>query len=227
MSYTKQQFVSKAKLYASQLNAMDDQIALNAAAIADLMYQPVEITAFSASPSQAEKGSTVTSVTLSYTMNKAPESGTLDGTARELDDSGTIALTGLSLTANKTWTLAVTDEREATASKTAALSFLNKAHWGTAAAPGTVDSAFLLGLPGSALASGKGRTITVNAGTGEYVWYAVPSSFGACAFNVGGFDGGFTKVSTISHTNASGHTENYDVYRSDNAALGSTTVKIS
>ena len=46
-------------------------------------------------------------------------------------------------------------------------------------------------------------------------------------FNVGGFDGGFFKVSTQDYTNPSGHTESYQVWRSDNAGLGQTTVKVS
>ncbi|WP_157796132.1 hypothetical protein [Thomasclavelia cocleata] len=52
----------------------------------------------------------------------------------------------------------------------------------------------------------------------------MPARYGAVNFNVGGFDGGFTKVATIEFTNASGYTENYDIYKSDNANLGTQTV---
>ena len=196
--------------------------------IADILYEAIAISSFTVSPSTAEMGSTVSSATLAYSLNKVPESATLDGNSQTIENvSGTIGLTGLSLTANKTWTLAVTDAREATATKTATLSFLNRVYYGAASAPGTINSTFLLGLTGSVLTGSKSRTITENAGSGKYIWYAVPSRFGACSFNVGGFDGGFTKVSTFSHTNASGYSENYDVYRSDNAGLGSTTVKVT
>ena len=228
MSYTKQSFKSGDTLYAAALNAMDNQIAANAAAIADLQYSPMAISAFSVSPSQAEIGSTVTSATLSYTMNKKPTSATLDSAAQTVSQaSGSISLTGLSLTQNKTWTLAATDERSATASKTATLSFLNKAHYGVAGAQDTINSTFLLGLANGVLTSARARTFTVNAGANQYIWYAVPSSFGACAFTVGGFTGGFTKMATITHTNASGAQASYDVYRSDNAGLGATTVTVS
>ena len=228
MSYTKQNFQSGATLYASELNAMDNQIYANAAAIADLQYSAIDISAFSASPSQAELGSTVSSVTLSYTMNKKPTSATLDGSAQTISQaSGTISLTGLSLAANKTWTLAATDERNATSSKTATLSFLNKAHYGVAVTPETINSSFLLGLANGVLTASRAMTFTVNAGANQYIWYAVPASFGTCAFTVGGFLGGFVKVITITHTNASGRQASYDVYRSDNAGLGSTTVIVS
>jgi hypothetical protein len=54
----------------------------------------------------------------------------------------------------------------------------------------------------------------------------VPSRFGTCAFTVGGFTGGFQMIATIAFTNASGYTENYDIYRSDYAKLGNTTVTV-
>ena len=55
-------------------------------------------------------------------------------------------------------------------------------------------------------------------------FYAVPTRYGDVSFNVGGFDGGYSKVATIEFTNASGYKENYDIYKSDNANLGNTTV---
>lgn len=78
-----------------------------------------------------------------------------------------------------------------------------------------------------ALQSNKAKTFDVTTGSGQYIWYAIPSRYGTPSFNVGGFDGGFSKVSTVSYTNPSGYTENYDVYRSDNANLGKKTVKVS
>lgn len=197
------------------------------ARVADLEYKPMAISAFGATPSQAEQGSTVSAVALNYTMNKLPASASLDGIAQEITQpTGTIQQTG-AITASRTWTLVAQDERGAVASKSASLAFLWKAYYGAAAAPGTINSAFLLSLANGVLTASRARTFTVNAGAGQYIWYAVPSSFGACSFKVGGFDGGFSKVSTFQHTNASGGVTNYDVYRSDNAALGNTTVVVS
>jgi hypothetical protein len=43
---------------------------------------------------------------------------------------------------------------------------------------------------------------------------------------IGGFDTDFSKVSTVSHTNASGYTTNYNIYKSSNHSLGSITMVI-
>ena len=76
------------------------------------------------------------------------------------------------------------------------------------------------------LQASKGKTFTVNAGENEHIFYAVPSRYGTCMFNVGGFDGGFSKVTTFDFVNASGFKESYDVYKSTNDNLGSTTVTV-
>ena len=211
-------------------------------------YSEMAISAFTVSPANVEKGSTVTSATLSYTMNKTPESATLDGdTVTVSARTGTIDLTGLSLTNNKTWTLAATEaavpgKTQKTATKTATLSFLWKRYFGAAAQPDNIETAtdeeldnFLLGgdgvqvyLPQKELAANKKTTFSANAGVGFYIWYAVPASFGACTFKVGGFEGGFTLVKTFNHTNASKAVpEPYNIYRSDNANLGNTEVTVS
>ena len=70
------------------------------------------------------------------------------------------------------------------------------------------------------------KDLEVNAGAGEKIVYAIPTSFGTPTFNVGGFDGGFTKAQTLEFTNASGYKQSYDVWMSVNAGLGSTAVTV-
>ena len=197
-----------------------------------LEYEPLTLNIFSASPNLAEIGSTVSNVTLNYSMNK-------DATTMKLDDAdvpnttatGSISLTGLSLSANKTWNLKAQDakmeEQSEWVSKNTTLTFTNKIKYGVAAIPGAINDSFLNGLANKVLFTSKLKTITVNAGSGEYIWYALPSSYGTCTFTVGGFTGGFALVSTFNHTNESGATVEYRVYRSDNANLGSTTVTVA
>jgi len=91
---------------------------------------------------------------------------------------------------------------------------------------GTIDEAFIEALANNPLATTKSRTFAVTAGAGEYIWYCFRSAYGAATFFVGGFEGGFSKVATVSVMNAFGFSENYDVYRSDNVALGTTTVEV-
>lgn len=192
--------------------------------LADLMYEPISIEMFTNNVNTVEMGQTVTDVTLSWSYNKTPTTAKLDGTL--IDVSATSkSLTGQTITSNKTYTLAVTDERDASANKTTSISFLNGVYWGVAL-DSTLNSAFILAL-NKGLQSNRSKTFTVNAGVGQYIYYACPARYGACKFNVGGFDGGFSLVSTISFKNASGYTEDYYVYKSDNANLGSTTVKVS
>jgi hypothetical protein len=91
----------------------------------------------------------------------------------------------------------------------------------------TIDSAAVLGLTRK-LQGSKAITFTANAGATQRIAYAFPARYsGVPVFNVGGFEGGFSLASTFQFTNASGYTETYDVYLSDNVNLGSTTVKVS
>lgn len=183
-----------------------------------------------------EKGQSLTQVTLSWSFSKVPAEGTAS-----LTDHGAIsAKTGSTtlsydppVTAGKTWTLTgketpVSGKPQAQVTKSVSVQFLNGVYYGKAAAPASVDSAFILGSGFTkTLSASRVASFSVDAAAGEYIWYALPESIGACAFKVGGFDGGFTLVDTIPFTNASGFSENYRVYRSDNAGLGSTIVSVS
>ena len=122
--------------------------------------------------------------------------------------------------------LHVKDDRGAEATKFGVVQWLNGVYTGAVEAPATIDSAFIRTLTKS-LQGGKDKTFTVNAAAGAYIWYACPVRYGTPNFNVGGFDGGFSKVATFDFTNSSGYTDEYHVWRSDNAGLGRTTVKVS
>lgn len=187
-------------------------------------YKPIAINSFNNNKNTVEMGATVTDVTLNWTLNKKATSLTLDGTSVPVTDVSK-TFTAQSIKANKTYTLKATDEKNATATKTTAITFLNGVYWGAKAEPGTYDSAFVLTLS-KALQGAKAKTFTVNAGAEEYIYYALPSRFGTPTFNVGGFDGGFAKISTIEFTNASGYIENYDIWKSVNSGLGNTNVTV-
>lgn len=178
------------------------------------------ITSFMSNPSFAEKGTTVTDVTLSYNINKPISELTLDESSVTANQSGTIELTGLSLTNDKTWQLSATSTSDETAINSASLIFVNKIFYGTSATPSAINSTFLLTLTGE-LSNIKSRTITVNALDGQYIWYAVPATLGTCSFKVGGFLGGFALVDTITH-----NSESYYIYRSSNFGLGNQTVEV-
>lgn len=230
----------KTKLSAETLNALADEqlsekvvgtnglrhaleyINANFVTQDEFNYKPIAINSFTNNKNTQEMGTTITDVVLNWTLNKKAKTLTLDGTNVSATDTSK-TLTGQNITTNKTFTLRAVDEKDASTTKTTAITFLNGVYWGAKAVPSTYDSAFVLTLT-KGLQANKNKTFTATAGENEYLFYAVPARYGAVNFNVGGFDGGFTKVATIEFTNASGYTENYDIYKSDNANLGTQTV---
>lgn len=201
-----------------------------AAIEAELNYEAIKFTAFVMTPSTTtyELGQSVANVALSWALSKTPVSLTVNGTA--IDASATSYTDTNTYTASKSWTVKATeaDEKAATATRTASINFYNGVYYGVSSngSIDTEDSAEILAFTKN-LRSGKLTSFSVNAGDGEYIYYCLPKRMGTCSFKVGGFDGGFTLQSEGSFTNASGYTETYYIYRSDNAALGSTSVTVS
>ena len=212
---------SKASYLKNKPEHLKERLATLEQNVAELMYKPLSISSFTNSISVAEIGSTVTDINLSWSFNKKPVSVTLDGAVQVAETSGSLALTGLSLTTDKTWTLIGTDEKNAVATKEAKLQFLNGIYYGVSTSIPENLSALT-----KVLTNNKEMTFTVTAGEGEYIWYFCPSRLGECNFNVGGFDGGFESLA-VQLTNESGYTEAYKIYRSVNANLGTTTVTVS
>lgn len=188
-------------------------------------YVPIAITSFTNNKNTVEMGTKITDVILNWALNKDPKTMMINSESITPLSTRTKTYSGKNITQNVTYTLKVTDEKDANATKTTSITFVNGVYWGAKAAPSNYDSAFILGLS-KALQGSKGKTFTVDAAAGQHIFYAVASRYGTCTFNVGGFDGGFTKVATIEFTNSSGYTESYDIYKSVNAGLGNTTVTV-
>ena len=110
-------------------------------------------------------------------------------------------------------------------SNTTTLKFVPKIYWGTSELQ-TYDSNFILGLENSVLTETTQRTINVNAGQSEYIYYVLPSSYTEPKFVFNGFEGGFIKEETITFTNSYGYSSSYDIWRSNHKNLGSLTVTI-
>ena len=213
----------------------------------ELEYLPITMSV-SATPSAIERGTATVNIRFVLTFNQRPvviyinNNGTLEQTIRDLESGTTSYIytrsnvtvansnqtggTGINYSIVAHGTTSDSHSENYTDYQIRIL-IRDKIHWGKAAIPTTINSAFILGLSNSALVSSKSKTFTLTAGANEYVWFASPTHLGTCTFTVGGFTGGFSLVSTISHTNASGGTTNYYVYRSDNANLGSVTVVVS
>lgn len=199
--------------------------------IDDLAYTAIAFVSASATNATNEIGSTVTGTAIIWSFNKEPKAQTIKfgSEAAEVLDKSIRSKTysGKTITSNTSIVITATDERNAQASRTLNITFQPRAYWGVAQNKEIYDSADILALSESALTSTRTRNINVNAGEGEHIIYAIPSSFGTPTFKINGFEGGFVKVGTINFTNASGYSQNYDVYKSVNPNLGSTQVVVS
>lgn len=199
--------------------------------IDDLAYTAIAFMSASATNATNEIGSTVTETVITWYFNKEPKAQTIKfgSEAAEVLDKSIRSKTysGKTITSNTSIVITATDERNAQASRTLNITFQPRAYWGVAQNKEIYDSADILALSESALTSTRTRNINVNAGEGEHIIYAIPSSFGTPTFKINGFEGGFVKVGTINFTNASGYSQNYDVYKSVNPNLGSTQVVVS
>ena len=197
----------------------------------DLAYTAIAFISASATNSSNEIGSTVRETVVTWSLNKEPENLTIkfgSEAAESLDKSArSKSYSGKTITSNTNIVITATDERGAQASRTVSITFQPRAYWGVAQDKESYENADILALSGSALTSTRARTINVNAGEGEHIIYAIPSSFGTPTFRINGFEGGFVKVGTIDFTNASGYSQNYDIYKSVNPNLGSTQVVVS
>lgn len=208
-----------AELFGDRIKTIETEIAC-------LKHVPIDIISFNHSAGTVEMGSVVKELTLNWELNKTPVSQTVNG--EPLDVSArSKKLTGLNITANKYFSMSVTDERGATDSASTTVSFQNGVYYGAETNPATLDSAFILALASKTLSSSKGRIIDVKAGNGQHIWYALPKRLGTCKFTVGGFEGGFDLVATIDFTNSKGYTEQYYIYRSGQTGLGATKVVVS
>lgn len=181
---------------------------------------PLSITKFTVSPSMAEKGSTVTEETFTYDVNRLNASLTLEGESV----TGQTSSRTDNLTSDKTYTLSASLD-DASVNDTATISFVAPIYYGVSSSY-TLSDETVLALT-RVLTKTRSRAINVDAADGQYILYALPVSLGTPVFKVGGFEGGFTLAGTFDFTNASGHAESYNLYRSVNAGLGSTTVTVS
>ena len=105
--------------------------------------------------------------------------------------------------------------------------FCNRIFFGALKEPSGYNKDFLNSLSNNLLQSTKNGSVTVTVNEDQYIYYSYPLRLGEATFKVGGFEGGFDKVSIISYTNSSNFTEDYIIYKSVNSNLGETTIVVS
>ena len=195
--------------------------------VQDLLYEAIKITSFTASKSTFEVSASGTeSVVLNWSLSRNPTMQTLQGStvATELrTKTGSVSLTSMG---SENFTLTVKDSKGNADSKTVSVSVYNRIYYGALAKPTSYTDSWIKSLTGT-LSNSRSKSFSVTAGTGQYIYYALPTRLGYCSFNIDGFVGGFEMVGTYSVTNKSGYTENYYLYKSVEENLGKTTVIVS
>lgn len=172
-----------------------------------------QITSLIANPAICELGS-ANSIILSWSYNKQAVTQSINGS----DVTGNTKLyTGIA-TAQE-YTLTASDG-QISVSKSVSVDFANQIYYGAASSISSVTSL------SKVLSNDKTRIITVNAGSGEHIIYAIPARLGTVAFYVSGFEGGFDAPEEQMLTNESGYVEKYLVYKSTHTSLGATVVEV-
>lgn len=207
---------------AVNLNEIEDKLKAHQEALDELLYVPLTINLTSNIQTTLEIGTTINSVVFNWSYNKDIVSQKFNNQA--LEPSLRTYAYNLLFNSNKSFKLEANDSKN-DFNKSISFNFLNGRYWGVSSS-NIYDSDFIKTLS-KELSSSKGKTFTVDCGEGQFIFYCVPTRFGNCSFKVGGFEGGFTKVSTIQYTNHSGYVESYDIYKSSNSNLGNTTVVVS
>ena len=217
--------VDVGKVTAKEVSYEHDEFTNVQDALDSLLYKSPTVTSLTTTYSGGttlEMGTVLSSVTFNWAYNKnitsqAFANVSLDPSVRTYTyTKGIFNTTTLSLTAS---------DGKGSCSKSITFTYANRIFYGVSSTS-TYNTALLKSLSNT-LSNSKARSFTVNAGSNQYIFYAVPTRLGGCKFAVHGFEGGFEKVATISYTNSQSYTESYDIYKSDNPNLGNTTVVVS
>lgn len=198
-------------------------------ALDKLLYEAPVITAFNANPAPGdyEIGTLIESIKFTWSVSKAVRSQSITDIG-SIDPELRSAEYNKSFNTDKKFTLSITEHAslgDGSASKEIGYNFKHKRYWGVDVAHDKYDSKFISNLSSSELATGRQKgAFNINAGNDKYIYYCFPAKWGTPTFNVGGFDGGFNLVDTISFTNSKGYIESYVIWRSDNPNLGTQTI---
>lgn len=118
------------------------------------------------------------------------------------------------LSDNTTFILSAQGSMGSPVTATSDIIFTYKVFYGAAFAPeGEYTPDFLQSLAGSSLQETKETTFTIDNVENQYIYFALPQSYGTPIFSVGGFVGGFgnAPIGTVSYNET-----NYDIWKSDN-----------
>ena len=222
---------------AADAKAAGDRLAILEQFMADQKYVKIAISSFAnkvdssfSSTNYVEIGRSISKVSFTWSFNKTPKTVTFNGTEQQPDKTGNATLdldTPLAPTAypsTTSWSLSATDERAATASGKTSVTFTNGVYYGVIEDGTALDSSAILKMS-KALQTNYKMTFTLNPSGNQRMTFAIPVSYGTPTFNIGPFDYSWNKAATIAFTNASGFTEQYNIWQHSEIVTGSKTIK--
>lgn len=179
-------------------------------ALDKVLYTPLTIM-MTITPNIAELGTTVNEVNVLWQFNKQSiVSQTLNNILIPTSKRNYLMIN--KYTANQLFTLKVIDSTKSYEISTL-LEFVPAIYYANAINTPTLPTANKLLT--------KNRQCTININAADYIYIFMPTKYGVPSFYVGGFEGGFQKVGNTVY-----NTTTYDIWRSDNANLGQTTINI-
>ena len=193
--------------------------------IADLKYVPIDITGISNNVGTKEKGRSVSSVTISWVVNKEPKSQNLDGVT--LDVSARSKTIPGQFSTTQKFVVEVIDEKGKKDAESTTISFLNGVYYGALDANATIDSDAINSMS-KRLQTGITGAFNMTATAGQKLTFAAPVSYGEpTKFTSGGLDYTWDKVMTnFNHKNQSEHTEPYNVWQNSEITVGTFSVTV-
>jgi len=188
-----------------------------------LLYVPLQLSSFTNNVNTLEQGSSTSNVVLNWAYNKAVTSqsinqgiGSLPIAQRTVTDTGTFSTT-------RTYSLSATDGTTSDGGNTS-VTFMQKRYWGVSVNT-SLNDAQIIALS-SEFSSSKSQSRIITAAS-EYIYFAYPASFGTASFTVNGLPNTAWTLVTRAFVNASGYSESYNIYRSDNLLTGTYTIIVS
>lgn len=194
-------------------------------ALNQLLYKELTV-AVSCNPNVAERGSTVNSVTLSWTYNKTNiKTQTVNNILKPVNNvlNYSETITG-PFKSKQTWTVVGND---GTKSKTAStsLNFYPAIYYGSAK---SINSSKDVESLSRSVRENRKTSLTVTATGDNYIFICIPHEYDPATFTVGGFTGGFTLVNDNFYLTKYQNTSvRYRIYKSDNSGLGTQTIIVS
>lgn len=186
-----------------------------------------EISSFSNDVGVVEVGTTVNTVNLSWSYNKAISAQSINQGIGSLN----IALTsyedsGLSLTTNTTYTLSATGSPTGSDTANTTVYFRYKKFYGKDSDAGPLSDAEIKALANSAFATSRSTSFTITC-SAEYIYISYPKAWGEASFTVNGLDNTAWTLTDASFTNDAGSTYDAYTYRSDNLLTGTFDIGVS